>query len=115
MRICHCTLGSTNPNACKSCLNNYEGDYDGTGKNIPTKNVKRLTKTIERYGPNGEYLGKEVIITEEENIQKLDWTLGYVYTDSQINHNLLENGTYVIGNKSFPAATWSYSTTGIVS
>ena len=54
-----------------------------TGINYPMKNVKRTTKTIEKWGPDGEYLGKEVIVTDEENVQVQDWS------------NQLPGGTWV--------------------
>ena len=35
-----------------------------------TRKVKRTTKTIEKYGPDGEYLGKEVITKEIEDFDR---------------------------------------------
>jgi len=32
------------------------------------RQIKRTIKTIEKYGPDGEYLGKEVITTDKEDI-----------------------------------------------
>lgn len=53
------------------------GDYTYIPK---TKTIKRITKTIEKYGPGGEYLGKEIITTDEENIevQDLNWYSGTI-------------------------------------
>ena len=89
MKACWCTLPYTNPDACKGC-SNYE-NVDNSGNywdypsyptvpypQFPTKTVKRTTKTIEKYGPDGEYLGKEVITTDEEDIQVQDWSSGSI-------------------------------------
>jgi hypothetical protein len=76
MKTCNCTLG---PEACASCLtvdyNDYyqDGPYTIPATYYPTKTIKRTTKTIEKYGPNGEYLGKEVITTDKEDILIQDW------------------------------------------
>ena len=32
------------------------------------RHIKRTTKTIEKWGPDGEYLGREVITTDEEDV-----------------------------------------------
>ena len=42
-----------------------------------TKIVKRVTKTIDRYSPSGEYLGREVITEEYEDIQREVWEPQY--------------------------------------
>ncbi len=61
--------------------NTLNWGHDGTGiVNCPMKNIKRTTKTIEKWGPEGEYLGKEVITTDEENIQVQDWSSGAIIT-----------------------------------
>lgn len=39
----------------------------------PTKMVKRITRTIEKYGPEGEYLGKEIIIEDQEDVEVPDY------------------------------------------
>jgi len=87
MKACWCTLPSIDPDACKNC-SNYE-NVNNTGNDYwpypyepttvpqpiyPTKTIKRTTKTIEKYGPEGEYLGKEIITTDEEDIQVQDWS-----------------------------------------
>jgi hypothetical protein len=48
----------------------------------PTKMVKRTTKTVEKWGPQGEYLGREVITEEVEDIIVPDyqWTITYSST-----------------------------------
>ena len=75
MKICHCTL--TGSEACKNCSNTLDGINYGNDSYQPKfKTIKRYTKTIEKYGPNGEYLGKEIIITDEEDIQVQDWDYG---------------------------------------
>ena len=61
----------TNPDCWKTCSNmneSHTGDQYPFNTNLwpdPLKvNVKKVVKTIEKYGPTGEYLGKEVV-TEE--------------------------------------------------
>jgi hypothetical protein len=83
----------TNPDCWKTCPNMNEahtGDrypYDThplpniwtTG---PQKiNVKKVTKTIEKYGPDGTYLGKE-IVTEEtyDEVPSNPWGTAEPYT-----------------------------------
>ena len=81
MKACNCTLPYTNPDACKYCTestldvnsNNWYPYEPYTVPQYPTKMVKRTTKTIEKWGPEGEYLGKEVITTDEEDIEVQDW------------------------------------------
>ena len=80
--VCNCTLPYTNPNACKNCSewiraqhenDNFDNYNDLTVDWKPNKKlitVKKTTKTIEKYGPQGEYLGKEVITEEVEHHEK---------------------------------------------
>ncbi len=90
MLVCHCTLPYTNPSACKNCsrylgylestsgFNPYEPPYDpGKDQIVPSdqfepQNIrtKKITRTIEKYSKDGRYLGKEVIIEEEEVYDK---------------------------------------------
>jgi len=85
MKACWCTLPSLHgSDVCKGCAN-FEENTNLTGdawypNQIPTTvpytyqpktvNVKRTTKTIEKWGPDGEYLGKEVITEEVEDDTK---------------------------------------------
>lgn len=39
----------------------------------PTKMVKRITRTIQKYGPYGEYLGKEIITEDQEDVEVPDY------------------------------------------
>lgn len=39
----------------------------------PTKMVKRTTRTVEKYGPEGEYLGKEIITEDTEDVEVPDY------------------------------------------
>jgi len=81
MKACNCTLPYTNPDACKTCPNNTFDDVGNNWYPYPyepytaplqpdTRKVKRTTKTIEKYGPDGQYLGKEVITEEVENFER---------------------------------------------
>ena len=58
----------TNPDCWKTCPNMKEvneGHIGDLWTTSPKKiNVKKVTKTVEKYGPDGAFLGKE-IITEE--------------------------------------------------
>ena len=66
----------TNPDCWKTCSNMNEQHTDDNYPYHPFTTptwpltpqrigvTKKITRTIEKYGPNGEYLGKE-IITEE--------------------------------------------------
>lgn len=40
--------------------------------------VKRVIKTIDKYGPGGEYLGREVETVEEEIYDKQIWETGNI-------------------------------------
>ena len=42
--------------------------------NVPTKTIKRITCTIEKYGPIGEYLGREVITEDLEDVEVPDYS-----------------------------------------
>ena len=94
MLTCSCTLPASNPNACKSCSRwieyqkSLEGISGGTGNWYPsipwesqpeTKKIKRITRTIEKYSPDGKLLGKEVITEEVEDIEKKVWISGPTY------------------------------------
>jgi len=41
--------------------------------------IRRKTKTIEKYGPDGEYLGKKVITIDKEDVQLPGYTI-FPYT-----------------------------------
>ena len=63
----------------------------------PTKMVKRTTKTVEKWGPQGEYLGREVITEEVEDVVVLDyvWTVTYSPTvPNQPNPNFTNCVSY---------------------
>lgn len=101
MLSCNCTLPYFNPDACKNCSariqdemnsNNYDikdwlekNDltlpYDYKGE--PSK-VKKVTRTIEKYGPDGKLIEKEVITEEEEIIDKYYWKSGPTYYSPDI-------------------------------
>ena len=82
MKICHCTLPYTNPDACKTCGNNYDNGYhepkDLTAPlnnnywNVPNfepiKSIKRITKTITKLDKKGKVKSSKMIVTEEEII-----------------------------------------------
>lgn len=40
----------------------------------PTKKIKRITRTIEKYAPSGEYLGREIITEDLEDIEVPDYS-----------------------------------------
>jgi hypothetical protein len=40
----------------------------------PTKKIKRVTRTIEKYGSQGELIGREVITEDVEDIEVPDYT-----------------------------------------
>lgn len=42
--------------------------------NQPTKKIKRITRTVEKYSPSGEYLGREIITEDVEDIEVPDYT-----------------------------------------
>jgi len=119
MRTCNCTLPYTNPEACKTCPNGtYDygeypwGDYPTIVPMIQpkTRNVKRKTKTIEKYGPNGEYLGKEIIIEDIEDIEDQVYT-GTIIGNGTSNYNMSSgDNTWDISND--PNVQISYSNTG---
>lgn len=95
MRVCHCTLPLTNPDACRNCQNNIREQYDNHGLNVPyvpsnpdvfTKVIKRLKRTIEKYDKDGNYLGKE-IVTEEELDNDVNYNITYT-TDTEVSADL---------------------------
>jgi len=58
-------------------------DYDSNFNYQTTlRQIKRTIKTIEKYGPDGEYLGKEVITTDKEDIAESTpiWGCGMTVT-----------------------------------
>lgn len=60
-------------------INNCYYEYPPFSPNAPqTRQVKRVTKTVEKYGPDGEYLGKEIEIIEEEVYDKQVWDTGTI-------------------------------------
>jgi len=120
MRICNCTLPYTNPKACENCPNNIDYDrsqnWDGYWyeywedpiktpiKYVPTyapNKVKRTTKTIEKYDSDGKYLGKEVIIIEEDDNGNVnppyDITCGET-GETGFASSGLHGGTYTFGD-----------------
>lgn len=68
------------------------------------RHIKRVTKTIEKYGPNGEYLGKEVITIDKEDIveQVYDyWVTGterYPGTITTGEGTIISDGTVTYKN-----------------
>lgn len=63
-RVCNCTLPYTNPEACNNCQNNTLN----TNFWNYSQPKKRITKTIDRYDANGQYIGREIIVEEIEEI-----------------------------------------------
>lgn len=129
MKACNCTLLYTNPNACKNCPNNtwdeevgtnwYPYPYEPYTNWYPypyepytaplqpnTVKVKRTVKTIEKYGPNGEYLGKEVITEEKDEYDKMVYSGSIPITSGE--------GTYISTDSvnwdpNDPNVQWSYT------
>jgi hypothetical protein len=119
MKACWCILPSVDPNACQNC-SNYE-NITTTGNDYlpypyeptsvpqpiyPSKTVKRVTKTIEKYGPDGEYLGKEVITTDKEDIQAQDWGYSGTITASSIGG--------IINNISSSCEGWDVNSSNVI-
>jgi len=69
---CCCSLPYYNPDACKNCsvMNTYPYQQQWYPK---IKNIKRVTKTIEKYDKDGKLIGKEVITKEYEDIEQEVW------------------------------------------
>ena len=93
MLVCNCTLPYTNPNACKSCsrwLEYHKDDklYDPNfGTAVPSDfstytKTKRTTTTVKKYDKKGKYKGENIIITEEEIFDKINYNLDNKITDS---------------------------------
>jgi len=126
MKSCSCSLAGTD--ACKTCNNTFDyesGAYDWYPNpyepyTVPavqpqTRKVKRTTKTIEKYGPDGEYLGKEVITEEVENFERqvYDGTFYIQGTSTDCNiewNNVSSDVTNWDPND--PKNNWSYTNTG---
>ena len=45
-----------------------------TYPNTPMKTIKRVTRTVEKYSSKGEYLGKEIITEEIEDVEVPDYS-----------------------------------------
>jgi len=59
-----------------------------------TKKIKRVTRTIEKWDARGEYLGKEVIIEDAEDVEIPDYTWhpdGDKYIVTWYNSTLVSN------------------------
>jgi len=67
--ICNCNLP---PESCKNCIvriqqeNSENEPFFRYDIQYPMKKV--VTKTIEKYGSDGQYLGKEIITEETQDI-----------------------------------------------
>ena len=121
MKACNCTLPYTNPDACKTCP---ENTFDDIGNNwypypyepytVPsyqpeTRKVKRTTKTIEKYGPDGEYLGKEVITEEVEDFERQVYSGTItVSNDQNIDFTTLSTDT-TNWDPNDPNSNWTYT------
>jgi len=120
MKACNCTLPYTNPDACKTCP---ENTFDDVGNNwypypyepytVPlqpeTRKVKRTTKTIEKYGPDGEYLGKEVITEEVEDFERQVYS-GSITISSDENITWGQTSTDTVQwDPNDPNVNWSYT------
>lgn len=69
----------------------HQQPWDSTPKN---RKVKRKTRTIEKYDPQGKLISKEVITEEEEIFDKIVWSNDYtVFTDNVGIHNPVLEGT----------------------
>jgi len=107
MLTCNCTLPYLNPDACKSCpawiKDQMEMNKPIDGINYPAapyvpwnpndftpepKKVKRVTKTIDKYGPQGQYIGREIITEEIEEVDRYVWSAASTY-----GVNLIYNST----------------------
>jgi len=80
MRSCVCSLPDMyGPEVCKRCSNALEDSYPQNPTTAPyswqpkTKNIKRITRTIDKYDAEGKLIGREVITEEVEDIEKEVW------------------------------------------
>jgi len=111
MKSCNCTLAGTD--ACTTCPNSWDvGDYwKEQPYTVPVpfyqpqvRNIKRTTKTIEKYGPHGEYLGKEIITTEEDVVEQVwDGAITITTDGSFIGDDTSGDTTYMDPN----SCNWS--------
>ena len=82
MKACNCTVMLTNPDCWKTCSNMREDFVENqypqqpytqpwTIPSVPSvpRNVKKITRTIDKYDAEGKYIGREVITEEIEDIQ----------------------------------------------
>ena len=89
---------------------NYDPEYTYPYPYQPqVRNIKRTTKTIEKYGPDGEYLGKEIITTEEEDVVEQVWdgTITITTDGSFIGDDASGDTTCMDPN----SCNWSYTNT----
>ena len=67
---------------------NYCGEpytpWTGMIYSQPTKKVKRITRTIEKWDASGQYLGKEVITEDIEDVEVPDYSWKPDYNDYPI-------------------------------
>lgn len=85
MKSCNCTLPYFNgPDVCNGCPNNTEDFIDNStypwspltnpNEQYPkTKTIKKVTKTVEKFDKNGNFIGKEVITEEYEDQEVQVW------------------------------------------
>jgi hypothetical protein len=59
------------------------------------KNMKRITKTVDKYDSDGKLIGREVIVEEYEDIQKEVWeqvpSFGNHFTITSANEEVTDN------------------------
>lgn len=84
MKTCNCTLPYFNgPEVCNGCSNNIDDFIDNStypwnpGTNPydeypKTKTIKKVTKTVEKFDKDGNYIGKEVITEDQQEVVTLE-------------------------------------------
>ena len=95
MKSCVCSLPDMyGPEVCKRCSNALEDSYPWDNPTTApmqwqpkTKNIKRITRTIDKYDAEGKLIGREVITEEVEDVEKqvwepLTWTSGTIVITS---------------------------------
>ena len=122
-QTCNCTLPDYNPEACKSCQAWQQNQITDQGipfspfnppyqpetpwiptnpgtvviQQQPTKRIKRITRTIERYDELGNYKGKEVITEDHEDVDVPDYKYGWTITTAETGNANIAGTQYNAG------------------
>jgi hypothetical protein len=123
MMTCNCTLPYSNPNACKYCsvmlkeqseinkdnnlmIPQYPITPFDQWPNTPSKIIKRITRTIDKYDENNKYIGREIITEEIEDVERPIFSYGtttsFAISSSKNEEKPISNGSSVTYKKDVP-------------